>query len=125
MIKEFKHYLKIFRDLVQNLPIDHPVYAEGSTVGQIAFHAAQSTNNFLRNHVLRIGFDRNKEAEYGEPHTLDEVNRSIDMAYEACDILEKEKPDLSLALVNPIEMKSAGFTVGNNLEALTFGLSHL
>ena len=125
MIKEFKHYLKIFRDLVQSLPVDHVVYTEGSNVGQIAFHAAQSSNNFLRAHVLRIGFDRNKPAEYGEQHTLEQINKSLDMAFEACEIIEQKNPDMNGKLINPIEIKSGNFTIENNMEALAYGMSHL
>lgn len=125
MIKEFRHYLKIFRDLVQSLPVDQVVYDEGSNVGQIAFHAAQSSNNFLRAHVLRIGFDRNKPAEYGKQHSLDEVNNSLDMALVACEMIEKKNPDMNEKLASPIEIKSGNFTIENNMEALAYGLSHL
>src|SRR3990167_6192398 len=123
MVKIFKDNLKKFRELVQDLPLDHVVYAEGSNIGQIAFHAAQSSNNFLRVHVLRIGFDRNKPGEYGEQHNLDEVNRSIDMALEACEMIEKKNPDMNEKLAKPVEMSS--YTLENNMEALAFSLSHL
>src|SRR4051812_7698420 len=118
MIKIFRIDLKEFKTLVQELPLDHVVYVEGSTVGQIAFHAAQSSNNFLRAHVLRIGFERDKPAEYGQPHTLEEINKSLDMAIDACDTVEKANPDMSEKLVNPIEVKSGNFILDDNLGAL-------
>lgn len=123
MIKIFKQELKAFKELVNEIPADHKVYVEGSTVAQIAFHAAQSANTFLRTHVLGTGFDRNKPAEFGEPHTLEEVNKSLDMAIEACSEIEEKNIDLTKKLASPIEMKS--FTLVTKLDALTFNLSHL
>ena len=123
MEKVFKRKLELFKELVKALPMDHAVYVEGSTVGQIAFHAAQSANNFLRAHVLRIGFDRNKAAEYGEPHTLEEVNKSIDMAVEACEEIENKNVDLDEKLVSPLDID--GMKLETNLDALSFNLSHL
>lgn len=125
MVKIFKNYIKLFGELVNKLPVDHAVYVEGSTVAQIAFHAAQSSNNFLRLHVLRIGFDRNKPAEYGESHTLEEVNKSLEMAIEACEMIEEKNVDMNQKLENPIEIKSGNFTLVTNLDALSYGLSHL
>ena len=123
MIRIFKNELKSFKDLVGELPADHKVYVEGSTIAQIAFHAAQSANTFLRTHVLGIEFARNKPAEFGEPHTLDEVNKSLDMAIEACDMIEESETDLSEKLKAPIEMKA--FTLETKIEAIAFNLSHL
>lgn len=125
MIKLFKYKLKLFKELVQELPLDHVVYIEGSNIGHIAYHATQSSNNFLRVHVLRIPFDRNKEAEYGEEHTLEDINKSLDMAIEACEMIKEKNPDMEEKLENPIEVKSGGFTIDNNLGALAYGLSHL
>jgi len=125
MIKIFRNELKVFKALVQELPTDHKVYVEGSTVGHIAFHAAQSANTFLRTHVLRTMFERNKPAEFGEPHTLEEVNKSLEMAIAACDEIESKKVDLMEKLASPIEMIAAGYTLETNLDALTFNLLHL
>lgn len=114
----------MFQELVQTLPLDKAVYVEGSTVNQIAFHAGQSANNFLRVHVLGKTFDRNKPAEYGEQHTLEEINKSLDMALEACEMVEKENPNMNQKLANPIEMNDGGFTLITKNDALTFSLAH-
>lgn len=125
MTNLYRKYINSLKQLVLEIPLDTAVYVEGSNVGQIAYHAAQSTNNFLRVHVLRIGFDRNKDAEYGEQHTMDQINKSIDMALEACDLIDEKKPDMNEKLVNPIEIKSGNFVLDDNLGALSFGLAHL
>lgn len=125
MINLFRKYIKSLKELANTLPLDKKVYVEGSTVSNISYHAAQSTNNFLRVHVLRLPFGRNKDAEYGEQHTLDEINKSLDLALEACDLVDAQKPDMNEKLINPIEIRSGNFTLENNMGALVFGLAHL
>ncbi len=125
MSKEFKHYFKLLRSLIEELPLDHVVYAEGSTVGQIAFHAAQSSNNFIRAHVLRLPFERDKDREYSEEHSLAEILKSIDTGIEGCDLLEEHNPKMDEKILKPFEIKSGNFTVETNLDALSFGLGHL
>jgi hypothetical protein len=125
MIKELRYYLETLRDLVRSIPPTRPVYAEGSTVGQIAYHASQATNNMLRVYILRGTFERDREAEYGKFHEVDEVLDSIDMAFEACDMLNRSKIRLDDKLLEPREVKSAGFVMETNLDVLIHAVSHL
>jgi hypothetical protein len=79
----------------------------------------------IRVYILRGTFQRDRDKEYGEQHDLDEVLDSIDMAFEACDMLNRSKIRLEDKLEEPRDVKSAGFIMETNLDVLIHAVSHL
>lgn len=125
MFEELRYYLTSFKELINKLPLQKSVYIEGSTVGQIAFHCAQSINFWIRVVVLKGFFDRDRSKEFKEQTTLDEINKSLDLALEACDILCKKNINLEEKLEKPITIDSANLVIENNLQAIVHAISHV
>ncbi|HVZ67487.1 MAG TPA: hypothetical protein VG917_04430 [Patescibacteria group bacterium] len=83
--QRLKSYLTKLKTVVNEVDINKQVYKEGTKVNQVAFHAAQSANFWLRVKIMGLEFERDKDAEYGSEHSLEDINASIDMALDAVE----------------------------------------
>lgn len=124
MSQELKYYLKSLKTLVPNLSLDKPLYKEGTTVGQVTFHCTQSVNFWIIVVILRGSFNRNRELEFSQKPTLEQINQSLDQAIEACEKLEKVNPDLKEKLEKPINVMQINFEAKTNLDALIHVVAH-
>lgn len=121
-IQRIKAYFNELKELVRQIKLDTQIYKEGTNAGQIAYHASQAANFWLRVRVANKSFDRNKDAELTEVHTIEEINKSIDLVLEACNDLINTQLNLNDKLKEEVAMKK--FTVGNVGTALIFITSH-
>jgi hypothetical protein len=83
---------------------DAQVYKEGTTASQIAFHASQTANFWLKVRLLGGEFSRDKDTELTQPHAKEEVLRSIDSAISAAQELGEKDLDLNEKLAEVVEM---------------------
>src|SRR5262245_53689541 len=83
------------RDLVPRLALDERV-GGGATAGQLAFHAAESADQWIRHHMLGAERPRDRDSEFTGRPTRDQVLTSLSRALEACDELVRREPDLDV-----------------------------
>lgn len=124
MSRELKYYLTLFKNLIPKLDLDKAIYIEGTTIGQVTFHCTQAANYWVRVLILRQEFKRDREAEFKDIPTLEQINESIDLGIEACDELDKANPDLNARLEKPVKVAPANFEATTNLDALIHALTH-
>ncbi|HVT01437.1 MAG TPA: hypothetical protein VHE53_04365 [Patescibacteria group bacterium] len=92
--QRLKSYLTKLKTVVNEIDLDKQVYKEGTKVNQVAYHAAQSANFWMRVKIMGLEFERDKDAEYGSEHSLEDINKSIDLAIEATEIFANKKLNL-------------------------------
>lgn len=124
MSRELKYYLQALKDLLPQLDFDKALYKEGTTIGHVVFHCCQSANYWTRVAILRLSFERNRNLEFKEIPSLEQINSSLDMAIEACDLLEKANPDLNQNLEKPVMLMPVNFEAKTNLDALIHVIAH-
>lgn len=112
-LRKLNAYLNKLKSLVNEIDLDAQVYKEGTTAAQIAFHTSQTANFWLRVRILGGEFERDKDSEMTQPHTLDELNTSVDLAIAACQELGSKNIDLNEKLkevvtVSDYELDSIG-----------------
>lgn len=119
-VLRLKDYLNKLKTLVSEVDLNNQVYKEGTNAGQIAFHASQAANFWLRVRILNNSFERDKESELTKSHSKEEVNKSIDLALEACGQLITENIKLESKLKEAVQMKEYSIdTVGSGLIFIT------
>lgn len=123
-VVELEYYLKSLQVLVQELPLDHVVHAEGTSVGQVAFHAAESVNYYLRVFLLEREYSRKREEEFSKKYDQGEILRSIEKALLACKEVVKEKIPLEKRLAKTKMVHSIGFELTTAFEALQHTTAH-
>jgi hypothetical protein len=96
--------LKRLKKLVSEVDLNGQVYREGTTVGQIAFHASQTANFWLKVRLLGGEFERDKDSEMTVAHGLEEILESVDSAILACQELGEKELDLNEKLTEVVEM---------------------
>jgi hypothetical protein len=123
-IERLKKYLNSLRDLVEKLDIEKVVYKEGTKAGQIAYHAAQSANFWIKVKILKGEYPRDREAEFVEEHSLEEILSSIESAIKSCEEFEKRNPSLDQKLHKEDIVTSYGFIIDSVGTALIHVTSH-
>jgi len=119
-VKKLKLLLTDIKTLMTQVDLDAQVYKEGTTAGQIAFHASGTANSWLKVKLLGGEFNRDKESELTKPHTIEEINNALDSAIEACDQLGAKELDLNEKLSEEVTMGEWTIdTVGSALIFLT------
>lgn len=121
---ELSYYLNSLEKLIPNLNLDQQLYQEGTTVGQVTFHCTQAANYWIRTIILRKTFSRDRESEFKDKPTLEQINTSMDLAIEACSNLEKAHPDLNEKLEKPMPIMPTNFEAKTNLDALIHVIAH-
>ncbi|HEY7201632.1 MAG TPA: DinB family protein [Candidatus Dormibacteraeota bacterium] len=88
-----REYLVRIQDAVPRLRLDERV-GGGATAGQLAFHAAESADQWIRHHMLGAERPRDRAAEFTGRPTRDDVLAALARALDACDELERRDLDL-------------------------------
>jgi hypothetical protein len=92
-VDELHDYLVKMVDLLPRLPLEARV-GGGASVGQLAFHAAESADQWIRLRMLGDARPRDRDAEFAGRPTRDDVAAALTLALEACDELVRRAPGL-------------------------------
>src|SRR5690348_3147766 len=92
-VRGLRDYLVRIRDLVPRLALEERV-GGGATAGQLAFHAGESADTWIRYHMLGAERPRDRDSEFTGSPTRDGVLAALGRALEACDELVRQAPDL-------------------------------
>jgi uncharacterized damage-inducible protein DinB len=92
-LAELRAYLDRLLELVPRLQLDRPV-GGGATAGQLAFHAAESSDFWLRRVMLGDERPRNREAEFTGTRSREEIERALGRAIAACEETAHRAPRL-------------------------------
>ena len=112
------------KTIVPSLPLNKIIFTEGTAVGQVAFHTAQSVSFYLRRYVLNEEYKGDRDAEYTTKHTSEEILESIDKALEACDIVVKKDINLTDLLRKTKTVYSRKFEITTVFEAIQHITAH-
>lgn len=124
MAQELEYYLQSLKALVPSLDLQKPLYKEGTTIGQVVFHCCQSANYWTRVVILGQSFKRDREAEFKDIPTPEQINQSIELAINACSDLEKANPDLDEKLAKPIKLMPVNIEAKTKMDAFMHVLAH-
>ena len=124
MNQELKYYLESLKTLIPQLNLNKSLYQEGTTIGQVTFHCTQAANYWSRVIILRQTFLRDRESEFRDQPTLEQIIDSIDLAIEACEELNRVNPDLGEKLDKPVTVMPINFKAETNLDALIHLIAH-
>jgi DinB superfamily len=92
-VEELRDYLVKIVDLLPRLDLDARV-GGGATAGQLAFHAAESADQWIRLRMLGDARPRDRDAEFAGGPTREAVAAALRLALEACDELVRRAPEL-------------------------------
>lgn len=119
-VQKLNSYLLKLKALAGEVDLDGQVYNEGTTAGQVAYHASQTANFWIKVRVLGGSFERDKDSELTMPHTPEEINDSINSAISATEELGGKDLDLNEKLKEVIAMSDYELdTIGSALIFLT------
>jgi hypothetical protein len=91
-LAELRRYLGDIWDLLSLFPLDHRWTPDGPSAGQIAFHAAEAADFWLRSVILGKNRPRDREAEFSRNPTLTKIREALDRATDACHLIEHVGP---------------------------------
>lgn len=125
-LQELHFYLTRIKSLAGTIDLSKPIYKEGTTAGQIAFHVAEATNYWLQVVILKRNRARNREAEFIDFHTKEEILASINEAIRICDEMKNIKLDLEEKLDKPttITLSSTKIEITTLLMAFIHAIAH-
>ncbi len=103
-VQKLNSYLLKLKGLADEVDLESQVYKEGTTAGQVAYHAAQTANFWIKVRILGGSFERDKDSELTMPHTSEEINNSIDSAIAAAAQLGGKELDLNEKLKEVVAM---------------------
>ena len=109
---ELKYYLESLKTLIPQLDLNKP------------FHCTQAANYWIRTVILRKPFIRDRDSEFINQPTLEQIDSSVEFAIEACAQLEKVNPDLNQKLEKSLNVMPVNFKAKTNLDALTHVIAH-
>lgn len=112
-VAELRDYVARIAELLPRLDLDARV-GGGAGVGQLAFHAAESADHWIRFRMLGDDRPRNRDAEFAGQFTREAVAAALGRAQEACEELVSRAPELGAPASNP-PGDSPGWTVLNCL----------
>lgn len=121
-VQKINAYLNKLKTLVNDVDLDAQVYKEGTTAGQIAFHASQTANFWLKVRILGGEFSRDKDSELTQPHTKEDIMSSVDSAIAACQELGEKELDLNEKLKEAVTMSD--YEIDNIGSAIVFITAH-
>jgi uncharacterized damage-inducible protein DinB len=112
-VAELREYLGRIAELLPRLPLEARV-GGGAGVGQLAFHAAESADHWIRLRMLGDARPRDRDAEFTGRPGREEVAAALDRALQACADLVGRAPELGAPSPNP-PPNEPGWTVLNCL----------
>jgi uncharacterized damage-inducible protein DinB len=99
-VTELRDYLAKIVELLPRLDFDVRV-GGGASVGQLAFHAGESADHWIRLRMLGDDRPRDRDAEFDGQHAQELVAAALDRALEACAELVSRAPELGATCANP------------------------
>src|SRR5215470_12021349 len=99
-VAELRDYLARMVDLLPRLPLDARV-GGGAGVGQLAFHAAESADHWIRLRMLGDARPRDRDSEFAGQPSRDDVAAALGRALDACQELVNRAPELGVPSPNP------------------------
>jgi uncharacterized damage-inducible protein DinB len=99
-LAELRTYLDRLLELVPRLHLSERV-GGGATAGQLAFHAAESSDFWLRHVILGDERPRDREAEFVTTRPREEIERAVRQAIAACEETVRRAPRLDRQVTPP------------------------
>jgi hypothetical protein len=99
-VEEMRGYLARIVDLLPRLPFDARV-GGGASAGQLAFHAAESADQWIRFRMLGDARPRDRESEFTGTPAREDVAAALGRALEACEELVSRAPELGAPSPQP------------------------
>jgi len=99
-VEEVRNYLARIVELLPRLPLDARV-GGGASVGQLAFHAAESADQWIRFRMLGDARPRDREAEFTGTPAREDVAAALSRALDACRELVNRAPELGVPCPQP------------------------
>lgn len=112
-VEELRDYLVRIRDMLPRLTLDARV-GGGAGVGQLAFHAAESADHWVRLRMLGDIRPRDRDSEFAGAPTSDAIAEALERALDACGELVRRATELD-APSPAAPADSPGWTVLNCL----------
>jgi len=110
-LAELTHYLMSLKIMLKREHLTKPIFSDGTTIGQVAFHTAESANFYLTLFILDTAYPRQRDLEFSQRHSLEKVVTSIDRTLEICKKLPKKHIPLDQPLKKIKFVKSIGYDV--------------
>ena len=101
-----------------------PIFSDGTTIGQVAFHTAESANYYLTVFILNTPYPRKRDLEFSQTHSLEKIFASIDRALEICTRLPARNIRLDGKLQKTKMVKSIGYEVQYVFEVIQHVSAH-
>ncbi|MBO0702062.1 MAG: DinB family protein [Candidatus Dormibacteraeota bacterium] len=99
-VAELRDYVARIVALLPRLDLGARV-GGGAGVGQLAFHAAESADHWIRLRMLGDERPRDRDAEFAGRFTREEIADALGRALDACDELVRRAPELGERCPNP------------------------
>ncbi|HLH70824.1 MAG TPA: DinB family protein [Candidatus Dormibacteraeota bacterium] len=99
-LAELRTYLDRLLALLPRLRLSERV-GGGATAGQLAFHAAESSDFWLRHVILGDERPRDREAEFTTTRSREEVEQAVHRAIAACEETARRAPRLDRPVTPP------------------------
>jgi hypothetical protein len=99
-VAELRGYVARIVQLLPRLDLDARV-GGGAGVGQLAFHAAESADQWIRFRILGDARPRDRDAEFAGRFTREDIAASLARALDACEELVGRAPELGAPSPNP------------------------
>ena len=99
-VAELRGYVARILELLPRLDLGARV-GGGAGVGQLAFHAAESADHWIRFRMLGDDRPRDRDAEFAGGFTREDVAAALGRAQDACEKLVSRAPDLGARAPNP------------------------
>lgn len=99
-VAELRDYVARIAELLPRLDLDARV-GGGAGVAQLAFHAAESADHWIRFRMLGDARPRDRDAEFTGRFAPEDVAAALDRALEACEQLVSRAPELGARSPNP------------------------
>jgi uncharacterized damage-inducible protein DinB len=112
-VEELRDYLARIVELLPRLPFEARV-GGGASVGQLAFHTAESADHWIRLRMLGDARPRDRDSEFAGEPTRESVTAALGRALEACEALVDRAPELGAPSPEP-PANGPGWTVLNCL----------
>jgi hypothetical protein len=99
-VAELRDYVARMMELLPRLDLDARV-GGGAGVGQLAFHAGESADHWIRFRMLGDARPRDRDAEFAGRFAREDIAAALGRALEACGELANRAPELGARSPNP------------------------
>jgi uncharacterized damage-inducible protein DinB len=107
-VSELRRYLQQLRECLGRLDLHQTMGPGGPTAGQLAFHAAEGADFWLRHLILGAPRPRQRDLEFSEQQALEGIQESLRRALEACDLVAAGGPRADQPVDVPPSMSPGG-----------------